>query len=84
MEKVRAKFCVVGRTEKQDGNFEIAMAAVIGDNPENNEFFKYTPYGKFDMGLVTAKTAKIFNPGREFYLDFTPVPPDDKEDVKPE
>ncbi len=68
----RAKFVVQERRELKDG-FQVILNAVTGDSEENKSFFKYTPSGRLDMGLVQADTADQFVPGKEFYLDFTEV-----------
>ena len=70
--KTRAKFLVQERTETREG-FRVKLAAVTGTSEENASFFKYTPSGTLDMGLVSEETAKVFVPGKEFYLDFTEV-----------
>lgn len=65
----RAKFVVDSRTEVQSG-YKVTLRAVTGTSQENASFFKYTPSGLLEMGLVQAETAEQFVPGKEFYLDF--------------
>lgn len=38
---------------------------------ENAEFFKFTPYGEFFMGLVKGVNVGMFKPGKEYYIDIT-------------
>jgi hypothetical protein len=72
MEQVRAKFKVtnVGPSQSNDGH-RIDLWAVYGGSPENEVFFKYTPSGQISLQIVTDETAKFFEVGKEFYVDFT-------------
>jgi hypothetical protein len=67
---VRAKFKVEAVTNTQGGN-EIKLMPVIGGSTENEQFFKFTPYGEIRIGTVNAEAAAQFTPGAEFYVDFT-------------
>lgn len=69
---VRAKFVVDSVvTTKQGG--AVKMVPVTSGGPENDSFFKWTPYGAIEMGLVSEETLGKFRPGDEVYVDFTPV-----------
>jgi len=46
---------------------------VVGDSPENEEFYNATPYGEIRMGIVNPTTLARFEEGDEFYVDFTKV-----------
>lgn len=46
------------------------MRAVYGDSKENKEFFLYTPSASFKLTTLREDT---FQPGREYYVDFTEV-----------
>ena len=70
--KTRAKFTVQSKTEMKDG-FRVTLTAVTATNEENALFFKYTPTGTLEMGLLDHETAEIFEPGKDYYLDFTPA-----------
>lgn len=70
--KTRAKFVVQSRTESKDG-YTVLLSAVTSTSPENSSFFKYTPSGTINMGLVQPETAEHFKPGTELYVDFTVV-----------
>ena len=48
---------------------EISMQPVTGGSKENESFFKYTPFGSFNMGLISLETAEQFVPGKEYYID---------------
>jgi hypothetical protein len=49
------------------------MQAVTSESEENEKFFKYTPYGILDLGVLLPETAEKFEVGKSYYLDFTPV-----------
>ncbi len=65
---VRAKFKVQSVSEGS-----VKLSAVTDGSEENKTFFKYTPYGEIQMGMVNPQTAEQFVPGQEFYVDFTPA-----------
>ncbi len=46
--------------------YEAEFFAVTGGSAENDEFFKYTPYGSLKIGLYKENT---FQPGKEYYID---------------
>lgn len=71
---VRAKFKVQSLTDAGDGMKSIVLQPVIGDNPENKEFFKWTPSGQISLGVLNPSAAEQFEIGKEFYVDFTPAP----------
>lgn len=79
MKKVRAKFSVQNKNETADGH-QVVLMAVMGNSKENKEFFKYTPAGRIEMGLLVDKTAGFFKPGKNYYVDFTEAP-DEVEDA---
>lgn len=68
---VRAKFRVTQVTKTESGE-KVELAPVTGGSPENEKFFKWTPSGKIEMGIVNPEI-KEFNPGDEFYVDFTKI-----------
>ena len=51
--------------------YTIALQTVYSDNPENAEFFKWTPFGQLRMGTVNLAAAAEFEVGKEYYIDFT-------------
>lgn len=72
MSSVRAKFKCVQVTQNEAG-YRVRLEPVTGENAENKEFFKWTPSGQCEMGIINTETAKQFIIGKEYYLDFTPV-----------
>lgn len=67
----RAKFKLVRRNEDAAG-FSLTFEPVTSGSKENDEFFKWTPWGKVEIGTVNADAAKAFVVGGEYFLDFTP------------
>ncbi len=75
---VRAKFVVNvnkdnGSTDEAYKGSEIHLSAVYSGSPENEAFFKMTPGGNISLVTVNPEAAKQFIPGKEYYVDFTPV-----------
>ena len=67
---VRCKFtCEFVKYNKNGA--EVSFVTVTLTSPENESFFKWTPYGSFTMGLVNPETAEHFIPGQEYYIDIT-------------
>lgn len=51
---------------------DITLRAVYGDeNPENKEFFKWTPEGQILLGVVSPATAAEFVVGEYKYVTFS-------------
>ena len=69
---VRAKFKVES-VGPQGDTFEVKLTPVIGGNPENDSFFKYTPGGEIRLAILKEETAGKFEVGKEYYVDFSEV-----------
>lgn len=72
---VRAKFMLNKVSHTKDGT-QVDLHPVTGGCAENEEYFKYTPLGRIEMGILNEAAARQFEeagPGAEFYVDFTPV-----------
>lgn len=67
---VRAKFKCTEVTITEYGK-KVTLVPVTGGSKENETFFKWTPYGKLEMGTVNDEAAAQFEPGKEYYIDFT-------------
>jgi hypothetical protein len=67
---LRAKFRVNSKTEI-DGGFNVELHPVTGGSEENEKFYKDTPYGKLELGLLGEEQAKAFDVGGEYYLDIS-------------
>jgi hypothetical protein len=52
----------------KDGS-TVVLKPVLSGSEENEEFYKYTPSGEINLGLVIPEVAKFFIPGGEYYID---------------
>ncbi len=67
---MRAKFtckCVTNYGETE----QIELMAVTGEEGENMDFNKYTPYGELKMSVDNPDARGFFVPNKEYYLNFT-------------
>jgi len=69
---VRCKFKCTSKTEKEAG-FAITLEPVTHGSPENESFFKWTPWGKMEVGTINAEAAAQFDVGKEYYIDISPA-----------
>lgn len=51
--------------------YEVTYVPVTTGSPENQAFFKYTPYGSIKLGIVNDKVVAGLEPGKEYYIEFT-------------
>lgn len=70
---VRAKFKCVSVSKRQGwGDVDFMYAAeftpVIGDTPENKEFFASTPAGSIQISTIRSDHFEV---GQSYYIDFT-------------
>lgn len=72
-ESVRAKFVVQSVKETKSGTEEVEMRPVMGGSEENEKFWEASPYGSLELGIDNEEAHGIFEPGDEFYVDFTPA-----------
>lgn len=66
---VVAKFKVTEKSITEQGD-KIKMQPVVGGSPENDKFFKWTPYGDIIMGTINPEAAVQFEVGKEYYITF--------------
>jgi hypothetical protein len=78
---MRAKFLVESVTNHAGGGNTVNLRPVNTGSEENKSFWQYTPSGKLEMFINNPNAANFFQPGAEYYLDFTQVQP--LEEVKP-
>lgn len=72
---VRAKFRVSKADARPDSlGGVVSLEVVTTGSVENDQFFKWTPSGRIDMGTVNQQAFEQFKEGEEFYVDFTPAP----------
>lgn len=74
MRSVRAKFRCLGVTKKWDGLSFVEFGPVLqdGKNPENAEFWKFTPSGEATLnfrGPVFDDRGEEYSPGDYYYID---------------
>lgn len=70
---MRAKFYVYSKTEYSGNDtVSVVLQPVTTGSKENEAFWKWTPSGKLEMG-IKAESAKYFEVGKEYYLDFAPA-----------
>ena len=68
---MRAKFKCESVTD-YGGRKNATLNAVTTDyTSENQEFNEYTPAGKIDILIDKSGAMNYFQPGKEYYLDFT-------------
>jgi hypothetical protein len=75
---VRAKFYVSTLTKQKMGQGSetgtlVKLNPVVTGSDENKEFYRYTPSGSIEIGILNEKTAEMFEIGKEYYIDFTPA-----------
>lgn len=69
----RAKF-KVDSVEHYEYGGNVKMSPVYTGSEENKGFWEATPSGSLQMRIDNQKALAQFEPGKEFYLDFTPAP----------
>jgi len=47
------------------------LSPVYGNSEENKKFFKWTPSGRIELGLLNEEAAKQLIIGQSYYVDFT-------------
>lgn len=73
---VRAKFKLDSYETSLQGVEEcrsLKLSAVYSGSEENKEFFKFTPYGRIELGTVNKGAWEKFELGKEYFVDFTPA-----------
>lgn len=72
---VRMKVYVAEKTPPSDDGtvYGITMYAVVDGSEENKKFFAATPSGSINLGTINPEAAAQFEPGKEYYVDFTPA-----------
>lgn len=68
----RAKFSCI-ETAKTTWATKIKLQAVTGGSPENESFFGTTPSGMLEFTVKNPEVVKMFEPGKEYYLDIKEV-----------
>ncbi len=69
---VRAKFFVQS-IERTTSSTTVKLSAVCRGN-DNKEWSAYTPAGQISMVIKNELASSQFEPGEEFFVDFSPAP----------
>ncbi len=70
MTPIRAKFKVESvKLNGADGG-TVKLTPVMSGSPENESFFKFTPWGSIEIGTINEAAIAQFEQGVEFYVDF--------------
>lgn len=67
---VRAKFKCTSITHGEDSS-SVVLSPVTNGSEENKTFYKWTPGGSIGLNILSKETAENFEPGKEYYVDFT-------------
>jgi hypothetical protein len=65
----RAKFKCTAKGPGEQGN--VSLEAVMNGSEENQSFYKYTPSGVINMGILNPPAFSQFEVGKEYYVDFS-------------
>ena len=71
MRTVRAKFFCSAITEFAAGAKRVELETSYSDNPEDNQFSKFTPSGHVSMSVDNPDIDGFFVPGKSYFLDFS-------------
>ena len=74
--RVRAKFRLNSYETQLDYRTKeelrsLKFSVVTEGSLENKEFFRYTPTGHIEIGVLNRKAWEQFELGKEYYVDFT-------------
>lgn len=70
---MRCKVLLQEITKTTDG-YRLKYYPVNDGTPEDKLFFKYTPSGVIELGIVNETVVEGLVPGKKYYVDFSPVP----------
>lgn len=70
---MRAKFILETLNRDTDDNGELTFRAVTNGSEENDKFFKYTPSGTIQMGVVNKDVLDMLEEGASYYVEFHQV-----------
>ncbi len=64
---MRCKFKLLEKKETENGT---ALLFNVTNDKDNEDYFKFTPWGNINIGLVNKETTTNFIPGKNYYVDF--------------
>lgn len=54
---------------------KVVLTAVTAYSaPEDKPFWDATPLGEISIGIANEQALKLFEPGKQYFVDFSPVP----------
>jgi hypothetical protein len=71
--RTRAKFKVDSKDPGETGSVKLSPVYSTDPNHENKSFWDATPSGSIEMWINNPKGFAAFEPGKEYYVDFTPA-----------
>lgn len=74
---VRAKFKCHSKEMREQGAEQVAALtfyASYGEGKDNKDWSKWTPSGTLTMTISNPAAFEWFEPGKEYYLDFSEAP----------
>jgi len=72
---MRCKVACSSKVNLGGGGFTLGFYAVYAGSEENDKYFKATPSAQFYVQTVNEVAAAQFEPGKQYYVDFTPADP---------
>lgn len=66
--KTKLKFRCDSVTRTVD-HVNASLTVVTSGSEENASYFKYTPNGTLNLHVVNLEAGKMFEPGKEFYVE---------------
>lgn len=70
---IKAKFKVQSVTKYENNCESVELYPVTTGSEENKQWSEYTPGGKIQMTITAKGAVGKFEPGKEYYIDFTPA-----------
>lgn len=71
--KICAKFRCTSVKKIEGGQEVVEMSPVTSGSDDNKTWSKYTPCGSLSMTITAEGAVGHFEPGRQYFLDFTPA-----------
>lgn len=68
---MRCKFRLESLEKAEDGTSKAVWVPVTTGSLDNQNFFKFTPYGRIEIGTINEAVTESLDVGCEYYVDFT-------------
>lgn len=76
MIRCKLKVTSIGPIQEDGSAAEVIMEPVSYGSPENEKFFRYTPWGQFRFGTINVEAVTQLEEGQEYYIDISPAKKD--------